>query len=115
MELREFISKTLFAIQAGVNDAIHLAKDDKVPGAINPVWGGALKSTRDDAQIVTFDIAVQASESDSSKGGGGIKVLGVGVDGNLSSSIENTRTSRIQFTIPVLLPVHSLLLDQEDA
>ena len=104
-----------FEIQAGVNDAIHLAKEGEVPGAINPVWGGAVKTTRDDLQIVSFDIAVQASESGSSEGGGGIKVMGVGVDGNLSSSTENTHTSKIQFTIPVILPVQALLLDTKNA
>ena len=112
MELRQFISKTLFDIQAGVNDAIHLAKDGKVPGAINPVWGGAAKAGRDDVQTVTFDIAVQASETGSSEGGGGIKVMGVGIDGSLSSSTENTHTSRIQFTIPILLPVQSIVFEE---
>ncbi|PHR68282.1 hypothetical protein [Alcanivorax sp.] len=110
MELREFISQTLVDIQGGVNDAIHKAKAGEIPGAINPVWGGAKEAGREDIQVVSFDIAVAVSESTDSGVKGGIKVMGIGVDGDTTEFKENSHTSRIQFTVPVLLPVHSLML-----
>jgi len=111
MELREFVSQTLVDIHGGVNDAIHMAKEKKIPGAINPVWGGARNTARQDIQVVSFDIAVAVSESADSEVKGGIKVMGMGVDGETAEFKKNSHTSRIQFTIPVILPVHALTMD----
>lgn len=110
MELREFISQTLVDIQGGVNDAIHRAKEGGIPGAINPVWGDVKNAARQDIQVVSFDIAVAVSESADSGVKAGIKVMGVGVDGNTTEFKENSHTSRIQFTVPMILPVHVLNL-----
>lgn len=40
MELKEFVSETLVAIQEGVAEAIRRADETKVLGRINPVWRG---------------------------------------------------------------------------
>ena len=110
MELRDFISGTLVDIQGGVNDAIHQAKEGEIPGAINPVWGAVQDTARQDIQFVSFDIAVAVSESADSGLKGGIKVMGMGVDGTTTEFKENSHTSRIQFTVPVILPVQVLKL-----
>lgn len=114
MELREFISNTLVDIQGGVNDAIHSANQGEIPGAINPVWRNVEETSRQDIQIVSFDIAVAVSESDNNDLGGGIKVMGIGIDGKSTELKENTHTSRIQFTVPIILPVHVLKLNTGD-
>jgi hypothetical protein len=113
MELREFISSTLVDIQAGVNDAIKKASQGEIPGAINPVWKDVKETTRQDIQVVSFDIAVAVSESGNSDIGGGIKVMGIGIDGNSTEFKENSHTSRIQFTVPIILPVHVLKLEND--
>jgi hypothetical protein len=58
-----------------------------------------LKST-----IVDFDIALTVEDSSKTTGGGGLKVAGIGANINGESSSKDTKVSRIQFSIPVLLP-----------
>lgn len=84
--------------------------EGEIPGAINPVWGAVQHAARQDIQVISFDIAVAVSESADSGLAGGIKVMGMGVDGNTTEFKENSHTSRIQFTVPVILPVQVLKL-----
>ena len=100
MELRDFIAKTISEIQNGVQLAIDQTMD--VKGAVNPVWGvGNLN--KDNVQNIHFDIAVTATEKSDGQAGGGIKVMGVGIDGKVTSASENSHVSRIQFEIPIIL------------
>ena len=99
MELRDFIAKTISEIQNEVQLAIDETAD--VKGAVNPVWGEG-NVNRDNVQDVHFDIAVTAIDRESGEGGAGIRVMGVGVDGKLSTSTENSQVSRIQFSIPII-------------
>ena len=105
MELKEFISHTLFEIQEGVQDAIAKARDADTRGVINPAWeaGGGAGSRH--IREVSFDIAVTVSEQSSDRAGGGIKVMGIGVGSELAGSTESSHVSRIQFNVPVIPPV----------
>ena len=53
---------------------------------------------------VNFDVAVTASETDGTKGGGGIKVAQILHGGiETSKSTENQSISRVRFSLPLVL------------
>lgn len=110
MELNDFVKTVLVQVLSGVREA----QKDKNVGAfvVSGKDGGhqlpsnsrvsnsaQLKST-----IIDFDVAISVESFDKVSGRGGLKVAGIGgsVDGELSS--KDTRVSRIQFGIPILLP-----------
>jgi len=105
MELKDFVSETLFEIQLGVQLAIQRTKKENTNGVINPVWGH--HSNTDDSHIkeVRFDIAVTINDKTSDKLGAGIKVMGINVGGDALDSKESSHVSRIQFSIPIIPPV----------
>ena len=114
MELKQFISQALTAIVEGVAEAQNSTKEH---GAfINP--GGLTRTTRaisDDAiwdnttnnfaRLVSFDVAVTVEEGTKTSGKIGVAVglLNLGTGG--ASENKQLAVSRIQFAIPVLLPV----------
>lgn len=99
MELKEFIANTITEIQKGVQLAID--QTENIKGAVNPVWGKQGMG-RDNVQNINFDIAVTVSEKNGEQATGGIKVMGIGLDGKVNSSSENSYVSRIQFSIPII-------------
>ena len=78
-----------------------MIKTTDVKGAVNPVWGVG-NVGKENIQNIHFDIAVTAAEKNDEKVGSGIKVLGIGIDGEVTCFSENSRVSRIQFTIPII-------------
>ncbi|MBK8816675.1 MAG: hypothetical protein IPN42_14745 [Methylococcaceae bacterium] len=109
MNLDEFVKEVLTKIVAGIREA--QANDG---GAFIVPAGdgghayanhsrvssnGKLKST-----IVDFDIALTVEDSSKTSGGGGLKVAGIGANLEGESSSKDTKISRIQFGIPILLP-----------
>lgn len=98
MELQEFISSSLSEILMGVSEAIKNTKENS--GKINPSSG---KSDQFN-QLVKFDIAVTVSGKSGTEGGGGIKVVGLNLGGQMSEQQENRSVSRIQFAIPITPP-----------
>ena len=56
------------------------------------------------ASVVAFDVALTATEGTGSKGGIGVVagIVSLGTAGH--SNNENTSVSRVQFSIPVVLP-----------
>jgi hypothetical protein len=106
MDLSEFVAETISEIQKGVQLAIERTKD--MSGAINPVWGTANDISEAHRQMVTFDVAVTISEVAGSRAEGGLRVLGIGVGGELQEGTQNSRVSRIQFTIPIIPPVQTV-------
>lgn len=113
MELSEFICKTLIDIQSGVQKAQREVKDQKLSGAISPVWRKIENVSKDDMRNVAFDIAVVASESSTKEASGEVKVLGIGIDGAGSASTEKQNVTRIQFEVPIIFPVHVLQYKDE--
>ncbi len=109
VELSEFIERTLVDIQKGVAAAIRSAAE--IGGVINPVFGGINDIGMEHRQDVVFDVAVTVSEKSSKSGSGGVEVavLRAGIDG--SQAEENSRVSRIQFTIPIIPSVQIVAPD----
>jgi hypothetical protein len=105
MELKEFISTTLTEIQEGVQKAIDTSSANKTKGAINPVWGTPGVK---DVQKVQFDIAVTVADKTTGSGGGGIKVVGIKIEGAREKINETSNISRIQFSIPLIPPVPTI-------
>jgi len=106
MELKDFISQTLVEIQAGVHDAIQKTIANKTAGAINPSWApDNLPLPGELRQLVKFDIAVTVSDKLAGEAGGGIKVIGLKLGGDVTDSTETNKVSRIQFSIPIIPPV----------
>lgn len=108
MELHEFIAATLGELQRGVQDAIRNTIANGVRGAINPVWGTTKDVGSAHIQNIQFDVAVTVVEKEGGSVEGGIKVVGVRFGGRASGCIESTHVSRVQFSIPVVLPVTTI-------
>jgi len=107
MELKEFIQKSLTEIIDGVVEAQSYAKGKGAK--INPanINSTASKYWSDDGvegRDIEFDVAVVVNESTEGKVNAGINVWGVGVGGQKSKEMENSTSSRIKFSILVLLP-----------
>ena len=116
MELREFVSMALTQITEGVVEA---QKNLEATGArVNPTLrhllpkgeknypsvGWAEGEGGNPVQMVSFDVAVTASEGTNTKGGIGVVtgVLNLGSSG--ASEAGKTSASRIAFQVPLLLP-----------
>lgn len=108
MELKDFIATTLGEIQEGVQIAINETIKNKVNGAINPSWGGTQGMNTSLIQNIQFDIAVTAADEDKAGVKGGIKVIGVSLGGEDSTTTTTSKVSRIQFSIPVIPPVTTI-------
>ncbi|OBU35998.1 hypothetical protein CTM76_00420 [Photobacterium phosphoreum] len=108
MELKSFIATTLGEIQEGVQIAINQTIANGVNGAINPSWGGTRDMNTSLIQNVQFDIAVTASDEDKAGVKGGIKVVGISIGGEDTTSTTTSKVSRIQFSIPVIPPVTTI-------
>ncbi|WP_155829197.1 hypothetical protein [Halomonas huangheensis] len=110
MELDEFVKSVLVNVLLGVKKA----QDAEGVGAfVVPSWDGGhqypknsrvssgarLKST-----IIDFDVAVTVESSDRTSGGGGLKIAGIGADLKGEATSKDTKVSRIQFGVPIMLP-----------
>ena len=117
MDLKEFISETLLSIITAVTDAqkkaVELGAHVNPAGLMratgnvssNAIWDN---STNNYAQSISFDVAVTAE--DTGKGGAKIKVFSGFLGGELGGEkgSKNSVASRVQFSIPVLLPGHDV-------
>jgi hypothetical protein len=110
MELRDFISSTLTQLIDGIVNAQEYAQSK---GAIiNPsdrFVSNFEKMSRTEknlklVHVIEFDVAVTVSENKQLKGGIGIVVpeLSIGYQGSINK--QKNAVSRIQFSIPVILP-----------
>ena len=123
MNIKDFVSETLVQICEGIVDAQKKAKD--TGAIISPRMMGSGDIATPDlpataADIIHFDIAVEAREESTKKDASGIKaslaVLGVkaGVDatGKDCRSDASASISRINFAVRVRWPVQQITLDQ---
>jgi hypothetical protein len=114
MELKNFISQALASIVEGVVEAQAAAK--KHGACVNP--GGLMRSTQsistdavwdnttnNYARLVSFDVAVTVEEGTTTNAKIGVVsgILNLGAGG--ASANKEQAVSRIQFSVPVLLPV----------
>ena len=121
MELREFIKSSLVEITRGVLDASVELKDTnaiispenfKVNSDSSQAFGRTqtgnngldpINGTRV-VHKVDFDIAVLVDESDKTNAGIKISVMSIGFSGGGESTSKLGSTSRIKFSVPVVMP-----------
>lgn len=117
MDLKDFVSETLLSIVTGVTEA--QAKAQELGAHVNPtgltrnaakvahnaVWDN---SNNNYAQLVTFDVAVTAE--DTAKAGAKVKVIAgiFGAGADAETGTKSSLASRVQFSVPVLLPAHNV-------
>jgi hypothetical protein len=117
MDLKEFVSETLISIISGVTDA--QVRAEEIGAKINPsglnknynkgsdnaVWD---ESNNNYAQTIAFDVAVTAEDNE--KAGAKVKVIAgiFGADANAEKGTKNSLVTRVQFSVPVLLPPHDI-------
>ena len=110
MELDEFVKVALVNVLSGIRDAQNeegigafiVPGDDG--GHEYPMNARVSSSARLKSTIIDFDVAVTVENTDKSTGSGGLKIAGIGagLKGELAS--KDTKVSRIQFGVPILLP-----------
>lgn len=119
MDLRNFIKESLVQIAQGIDDAsialkgtsaivnprsvvgAHGTADAKVYGYVSED-----KKMRQAVQSINFDVAVSVAQGTETKGGVGLMVGMVALGSQGKSDASNTSQSRIQFTIPMVLPTN---------
>lgn len=110
MDLKEFTKETLVQIVQGVKEANEVLEqyNASIPGktirtAESNVFVDSERSYAN-AIDIDFDVAVTATETDGTKGGGEIRVAQLLFGGiEASNSTENQSISRVKFTIPLVL------------
>lgn len=109
MELKDFIKQTLIDITKGVSEAQEEIKDSGAyinpeglhhQGNVRPGYNGEYRHV----QQIKLSVGVNAVENSEMKGGiGVISVFSAGLSGKISDA--NTVTNRIEFEIPISLPI----------
>lgn len=108
MDLKTFVAESIKQIAEGIKEA----QNADTGAWVSPLVGSLVGKkpqiwdniTTADPQVISFDIAVTAVESDAKKGGGGMQVLGIAIGGGLESSTQNSSVSRIRFDLPIIWP-----------
>ena len=120
MELKDFIKETLIEISTAISEANEQLSS--VGGIANPkdvagpeydksnVYGyllgpGEKQDYRRPVHLVEFDVSVTANDKSGTKGGIGVMVAGIGLGSQGQTEAESSVYSRLQFKIPVALPV----------
>jgi hypothetical protein len=118
MDLQVFIRETIAQIAKGITEADAAIKE--CGGAVNPRDVATNKSGEGPYGVyvhdrkgqhyrpiesIAFDVVVAVSEEKETKGGIGIHVGAIGVGSAGKSGSGSGSESRIQFRIPVMLPV----------
>ena len=110
MDIKEFTQQALLQIVEGAKEAN--AELERVNAYIPYTNIGNTKEpySIDDEQTarkiinVDFDVAITATETEGSNGGGGLKVAGFfSVGGNAENKVENQTISRVKYTLPLVL------------
>ncbi|MEG8022561.1 hypothetical protein [Sphingomonas aerolata] len=111
MDLKTFIAETLVAIIEGVADAQRRIAEDYDTAAISLLDrpGEEAEWRNPNYKAVTFDVAITSAQEDSKESGAkaGLKVyvLSASVDGKDAASTKSSSASRVQFEVPLHLPV----------
>lgn len=112
MELQEFVSQTLVEISQGVSQAQKRLSDSGAMISPQVVQSkaestasvGYINTNYGMAQVVTFDVAVTVGDRSSAGGGIGVFSGAINLGGKGETSQENSPLSRVQFSVPVILP-----------
>ena len=111
MDLKEFVAETLVQIVAGVKQA--QAEVQTFGGEVNPHLTspgseagkqGFLFAEGRFAPVVRFDVALTVTEGTGTKGGIGVFAGAVNLGSTGQSKSESSSASRLQFSVPLVLP-----------
>jgi len=120
MDLKDFIKETLIEIATALSEAN--AELSSIDAIINPkdvivatndkssIYGYLAKESenrdnRRPVHVVEFDVSVTATDKTGTKGGIGVMVAGIGLGSQGQSEAANSVYSRLQFKVPIALPV----------
>ncbi|MCZ4305942.1 hypothetical protein O4G98_14505 [Zoogloeaceae bacterium G21618-S1] len=118
MELRDFVAQTLTEIAEGVVRAQETLTP--IGAKVNPqmsrvfskgeknyeAFGWANGEGANPVLLVSFDVAVTASEGRKTKGGIGVVTGIVSLGSSGATDRNDTAVSRLSFKVPLLLPLH---------
>jgi hypothetical protein len=110
MDLQTFVSETLIQIISGIQEAGRQVDSETVKicprldgTAAHKGYSEIVPSRKDaPATVISFDVALQATEGSSTKGGLGVVMGVVSLGSAGQSSSESSSLSRVQFSIPVI-------------
>lgn len=105
MDLKEFTKETISQILDSIDE---IESDVSLKGAtvrLNNQYSNTPWQIEKDIMVlnVDFDIAVSASEKSGRNGKAGLKVAVFNAEGKSETSSENQTTSRVKFTLPLVL------------
>lgn len=115
MDLKDFVAESLRQIIDGVREAqLHAEGVGAVvvprftdptppPGTVNVYGMGQGSNARYWIQTVEYDVALAASESIQTRAGAGVLTV-VSVGGGREKTESQEQTSRVKFSIPIMLP-----------
>ena len=115
MQLKDFVSQTLIQIAEGVGEEQRMTAESV--GMVNPKIGSLFvnsqtggtnmalgwTASRDLINMVSFDVAVTATDGTGTKGGIGIVIGAVALGSQGNSETRNEAVSRVQFKVPFAL------------
>jgi hypothetical protein len=107
-ELRKFVSSVLTEIAAGVADANGVISE--LGGNVNPAIAATDAvydaETRRRVVDVTFDVSVEAASEQGNTGKVGVLIATIGLGTERRTGSTDKATQRIQFSVPVVLPIY---------
>src|SRR5437667_10490301 len=100
LQLREFVAETIKQIIDGVATAQEYATGKKA--IVNPL---AERFRNPEPQLISFDVAVTAARGSKTQGGIAVFTGAFGLGSKGQSERSNEIVNRIQFSVPVSLPI----------
>ena len=101
--LQDFVKETLVQIANGAKEASEEVL--KAGGVVNPVNSGFIPNVGKNGTSVQFDVALATSEEQSKSGKFGVVVFDIGMGVKGGAKTDTTSTSRVAFSVPLLLPI----------
>jgi hypothetical protein len=99
LELRDFVAETIKQIIDGVDTAQQYATSKRA--IVNPRTGRFAQHV----ETISFDVAVTAARGTKTQGGIAVFAGAFGLGSKGQSEKSNERVNRIQFSVPVCLPL----------
>ncbi|MGD0139705.1 MAG: hypothetical protein ABSD28_12575 [Tepidisphaeraceae bacterium] len=116
MDLETFVSQSLLQIVAGVRKAQEKFANNPAGAKINPRGTTALghtelgrkapheMHTKLPVHQMEFDIALTTVDSSEGTGSAGLRIMAIGIGGELASRNEASSVSRVKFSVPIVWP-----------
>ena len=122
MELKEFISNTLYQIISGVRDSQKRIEQEKIDAAVNPnihasgnnkQWTNTNNGTRYHESVV-FEVGLVIEKGEGSSAKVGVKacLFNGGVEGQSDKTEQSSH--RIKFAVPIIYPVQGLIDETQE-